>query len=71
MNVQHIDGNDHNITLPECTPNGKLYKVAGKGFKVGDYVGDLYVKIVQVMPTKLTNEERNILNKLKKKASKK
>lgn len=67
LSISHFDGKTYNITLAECTPNGKLYKINGKGFKVGNYVGDLLIKIEQIMPDKLTDEQRKILNKLKKK----
>lgn len=70
LEVKHLDGKVYNVNIAECTPDGKLYRIQGKGFKVGMYVGDLYIKVRQVMPTKLTNEERNILNKLKKKSYK-
>lgn len=66
IKVTLLDNKTYNITLSECTPNGKLYKINGKGFKVGMHKGDLYVRINQVMPSKLTNEQRKILNKLKK-----
>lgn len=66
LTISHFDGKTYNITLSECTPNGKTYRLQGKGFKVGRYVGDLYIKIEHVMPNGLTNEQRKILNKLKK-----
>lgn len=66
LSVSHLDGKTYSITLNECTPNGKTYRLQGKGFKVGRYVGDLYIKIEQIMPNKLTEEQRKILNKLKK-----
>ena len=66
LSITHLDNNKYNITLGECTPNGKVYRIQGKGFKVGRYVGDLYVKIEQVMPKSLTEEDRKELNKLKK-----
>lgn len=66
IKVTLLDNKSYNINLSECTPNGKLYKINGKGFKVGMHKGDLYVRINQVMPSKLTNEQRKILNKLKK-----
>ena len=64
--IKHLDGKTYNLNVSECTPNGKLYRIQGKGFKVGSYVGDLYVRINQVMPNKLSNEDRKLLNNLKK-----
>lgn len=66
LSVSHLDGKTYNITLSECTPNGKTYRLQGKGFKVGRYVGDLYIKIEQIMPNTLSEEDKKILNKLKK-----
>ena len=61
IKVTLLDNKTYNITLSECTPNGKLFKINGKGFKVGMHKGDLYVRINQVMPSKLTNEQRKML----------
>lgn len=66
LSISHLDGKTYNITLSECTPNGKTYRLQGKGFKVGRYVGDLYIKIEQIMPNTLSEEDKKILNKLKK-----
>ena len=66
LNITHLDGKTYSIKISECTPNGKLYRLQGKGFKVGSYVGDLYIKIEQIMPTSLSEEDKKILNKLKK-----
>lgn len=66
ISVSHLDGKSHNINLGECTPNNKKYRIQGKGFRVGSYVGDLYIKIEQVMPKALTEDDKKILNKLKK-----
>ena len=67
LSVKHLDGKSYTITLDECTPDGREYRISGKGFKVGSYCGDLLIRIKHVMPQKLTSDERKILNKLKKK----
>ena len=66
VSVEHLDGKTYNVSIGECTPNDKTYRVQGKGFKVNNQVGDLYIKVEQVMPKSLTSEDRKILNKLKK-----
>jgi molecular chaperone DnaJ len=66
LSVSHLDGKTYNITISECTPNGKTYRLQGKGFKVGRYAGDLYIRIQQIMPQKLSLEDKKVLNKLKK-----
>lgn len=66
ISITHLDGKTYNINLSECTPNGKIYRMTGKGFHIGGYTGDLLVKIQQIMPTSLNEEDRKTLNKLKK-----
>ena len=69
LSIAHLDGRKYNLNLNECTPNGQIYRIQGKGFKVGGYSGDLLVKIEYVMPNGLTEEDRKTLNKLKKSKS--
>lgn len=66
LKISHLDGKTYNIDINECTSDGKIYKLSGKGFKVGRYVGDLLIKIKQTMPNSLTDDDRKLLNKLKK-----
>ena len=65
LSVKHLDDKKYTITINECTPNGKMYKMQGKGFKVGHYVGDLFIKIEYIMPKALTQDDRKKLKKLK------
>lgn len=66
IKVQHLDGKYYNVNISECTSDGRMYKIQGKGFKTDMYVGDLYIKIKQKMPKVLTEDDRKILGKLKK-----
>ena len=66
VNVKHLDGKVYGFSIGECTPDSKLYRKQGKGFRSGNHVGDLYFKVKQIMPTSLSNDDRKILNKLKK-----
>lgn len=56
------------ISIAECTPNGKRVRLKGKGMPVynkpGQF-GDLYVKLVLLMPKTLTAEQKQALEKLK------
>ena len=58
-----------NIMLAECTANGKLVRIKGRGMPVynkpGQY-GDLYIKLIVNMPKSLTAEQRQVLQQLKK-----
>ena len=66
IKIKHLDGKYYNINISECTNDGRMYKIQGKGFKSGMYVGDLYIRIKQKMPNVLTEDDRKILTKLKK-----
>lgn len=66
ISVTHLDGKVYSVNIGECTPNGKTYRLQGKGFKVDYYVGDLLVKVQYVMPKTLTEDDKKLLNKLKK-----
>lgn len=60
---------DHTTTtvnIPECTPNGKQILLRGKGIKndIGTR-GNYIVCIKIVMPDKLTNVQREILNNIR------
>lgn len=66
MMVDTFDGKVKLKIAPE-TPNGSKVKLKGKGFpkykKEGEF-GDLYITFQIVMPTKLTEEERQLFGQL-------
>jgi molecular chaperone DnaJ len=51
------------ITIPEGTQNGKVFRVKGEGFPNvhGQGKGDLLVKIFVETPTKLTEQQKHLL----------
>ena len=53
------------IKVPEGTENGRLLKVSGEGIKVyrSDKPGDMIVKITIETPTKLTDKQKELLQK--------
>lgn len=56
------------LKIPAGTQNGKTLRLRGKGMPVynkPDQHGDLYVKIDIKLPTNLTSEEQNLLEKLR------
>ncbi|MEJ8756516.1 J domain-containing protein [Pontibacter sp. H259] len=56
------------LKIPAGTQNGKTLRMRGKGMPVygkPDQHGDLYVKINVELPTHLSNEERDLLQKLR------
>lgn len=66
INIKHLDDTTYNVNIRECTKDGHLYKIQGKGFKCGNMQGDLYIKVKMTMPSSLTEEDKKNLNKLKK-----
>lgn len=60
-------GGTFKITVPKFCEANKLFRLRGQGIKDEDtgVIGDLHVKIVPKTPKALTEEERNLLLKLK------
>ena len=51
-------------TIPEGTQHGKHFLVRGKGIKTKRGTGDLYIVVSIEVPTKITREEKKLLEKL-------
>ena len=51
-------------TIPDGTQSGKVFFVRGKGIKTGRGTGDLYIEVVVEVPTKITKEQKKILESL-------
>ena len=69
VEVQTIDGRQIWVTISENTQNGQNIRLRGQGMpKLGspDSRGDLYVAVRPVMPDHLSDEERELVSKLKK-----
>lgn len=50
-------------SIPEGTQSGKIFFVRGKGIKTNRGTGDLYIVISVEVPTKLSREQRKLLDK--------
>ena len=57
---------DVNVTIPPGTQNNKMLRLGGRGMpKVkGGGVGDQYVRLVAMLPTHLTDQERELIAEL-------
>ena len=53
-------------TIPEGTQSGKVFFVRGKGIKTNRGIGDLYIEVVVEVPTRITKEQKKILEELEK-----
>ncbi len=51
-------------TIPEGTQSGKIFYVRGKGIKTSRGTGDLYIIVNVETPSKLTREQKKILENL-------
>ena len=49
--------------IPEGTQSGKVFFVRGKGIKTPRGTGDLYIEVVVEMPTRLSKEQKDALNR--------
>ncbi len=52
--------------IPEGTQSGKVFFVRGKGIKTNRGTGDLYLEVVIEVPTKITKEQKKILDSFEK-----
>jgi DnaJ-class molecular chaperone len=56
------------LKIPPETQNGKVFRLAGQGMpRMGDTKkGDLFARVKVVLPTKLTEREKELFQELKK-----
>ncbi len=64
INVPTLDGKVR-LRIPAGTPNGKTFRVRGKGVKTNKTTGDLLVTVEVAVPKELSDEERALLEKLR------
>ncbi|HKJ34905.1 MAG TPA: J domain-containing protein [Balneolales bacterium] len=63
-------GGSIKLTIPEGTQNGKLMRLKGQGmpkFGSDNEYGDLYVKLMVKLPTKLSREEKEMIKRISQK----
>lgn len=64
VDVPTLEGNRITLKIKEGTQSGTKHRVKGRGIATGTKTGDLIVTIDVVIPTKLTNEEREAVVRL-------
>ena len=64
ITVTGLDGKKITIKVPDGTANGKLLRIKGEGVPAGTSgrKGDLYVKIMVQIPTRLSSKQKDLLN---------
>lgn len=63
ITINSLDDKKVTIKIPDGTANGKLLRIKGEGVPVSGSTrkGDLYVKIMVQIPTKLSSKEKDLL----------
>lgn len=69
VKVTSIDNKEININIPECTKDGHVFIIKGKGMpnmQNSNIIGDLKLIVKYTIPSSLTNKERELIKKLKR-----
>jgi curved DNA-binding protein len=67
--VPTLEGNDVVLTVPPESSSGQMMRLRGKGLLTGPKAaerGDLYVRLLAQVPKNLTNEEKELYQKLQR-----
>ena len=66
--VPTLSGKTITLTIPPHTQNGRTFRLSGQGMPVlrSDRHGDLYAKLSAVLPTKLSERERDLFEELRR-----
>jgi len=64
VRVPTFDGRPVGIKVPPGTPHGRTFRVAGKGIATETRTGDLLVTVEITTPTDITDQQRELLQKL-------
>jgi len=65
-NLKTLEGDMLEVKIPEGINHGELLRVRGKGVPSGHGRGDIILKILVKMPTKLSRKEKELIEELKK-----
>lgn len=66
LKIPMVDGKQEIYKIPEGTQTGTKFTIRNKGFKSvnGNWNGDFIFTVVVQTPKRLTQEQRELLNKL-------
>lgn len=65
--INHLDGKKYKVNISQCTKDGGTLRIKGKGFRHSNgHVGDLIIRVNMTMPKEISEDDKKILNKLKK-----
>ena len=61
-----VPGSPLQLSIPEGTDSGRLFRLKGKGLPAPDGPGDFYVRVRITVPKHLSDEERELFSRLSK-----
>jgi molecular chaperone DnaJ len=64
VDVPTLSGSSVKLKIKEGTQSGTKHRVKGRGIATGTKTGDLIVTVDVVVPTRLSDEERDAVKKL-------
>jgi molecular chaperone DnaJ len=64
IRVRTIHGKKVELKIPAGTQSGTRFRIRGHGIRAGGQAGDQYVEIVVAVPEELSEEERELVEKL-------
>lgn len=64
IRVRTIYGKKVELKIPAGTQSGTRFRIRGHGIRAGGQVGDQYIEVVVVVPEELSEEERELVEKL-------
>ena len=64
LTVPTLDGANVTLKIPPGTPSGQVFRVKGRGVEEKKATGDLLVTVQVVVPTALTDEQREAVETL-------
>ncbi|HET7397418.1 MAG TPA: DnaJ C-terminal domain-containing protein [Intrasporangium sp.] len=64
VSVPTLDGTPVKVKIAPGTPSGRVLRLKGRGVKRGSHVGDLLAKVQVVVPQRLTDEARAVIEKM-------
>jgi molecular chaperone DnaJ len=64
IHVSTLDGKTIKVKIPEGVQNGKLLRVREEGVPLNGRRGDLYIKLIVRIPTKLSRQGKKLLEEL-------
>ena len=68
VEISTLEGKEISLKIPQGTESGKILRISGKGIPhfSGSGKGNLYLELIVKTPKKLTKEQKELLEKLRK-----